>query len=87
MATSDKRIWLFGVFTACPLNDVVKDCTFRKYREMTSFQRWNYLESLSDEEVDNLIMLHKNCIKARISGKSKFCSAKLNEHSIGRKML
>jgi len=82
MTEYDKKIWLFGVFTACPLSDGIKDCLFQKYRSMSPATRWSYLESLSEKEVDDFIKYHKKCLSHRISGKRKECSFRLKDKKI-----
>lgn len=74
MTEDDKKVWLFGVFTACPLSDAVKECIFQKYRKLNARERWSYIESMSEKEVNEYIKQHMACLNYRISSEQNICS-------------
>lgn len=73
MTSSEKKVWLFGVFSACPLNNPLKGCPFEEYRKQTALKRWEYIDSLSDIEVNDYIQHHRECLYKREFEKQKFC--------------
>lgn len=73
MKARDRKIWLFGVFSACPLKVVLEGCPFEEFRKWPPLERWEYINRLSEEEVNTLIMQHKNCLYKRESGNQTHC--------------
>ena len=65
MDLSEKRIWVFGVANACPLNSPVETCLFKQICEMPVAGRWVYINELSEVELDHLIEQHKKCLYER----------------------
>jgi hypothetical protein len=61
----EKKTWVFGVANACPLNYPLNTCLFKQISEMPVVGRWNYINKLSEEELDNLIEKHKRCLFER----------------------
>jgi hypothetical protein len=62
---SEKRIWIFGVANACPLNSPLDTCPFKDIREKTLAERWKYITELSENQIDALITNHKKCLFER----------------------
>lgn len=75
MKAREKKIWLFGVFSACPLKYVLEGCPFEEVRKKSALERWEYIEKLTDEEMDALILHHKNCLIKRERMEVKRCPA------------
>jgi hypothetical protein len=61
----DKKIWLFGIFCACPLNNSIRSCPFNAVRKLPLSERWHIIEGLSEDEVQSLITTHTTCLNAR----------------------
>jgi hypothetical protein len=61
----DKKIWLFGIFCACPLNSSLKSCPFNAIRKLPLSERWHIIEGLSEDEVQSLITTHTTCLYVR----------------------
>jgi hypothetical protein len=70
---NEKRIWLFGVFSACPLTNAQLGCQFAEFRKLSALERWEYIEALSEAEVDEYIIHHQTCLYNRVKGLQKFC--------------
>ena len=66
MELSDKRIWLYGLLVACPEVESLCDCPFEKYRKLTLEERLKTVEELSEEEVDEIIKHHNQCLLRRV---------------------
>lgn len=73
MKISEKKIWLFGVFSACPLKYPLDDCVFKDFRKLSSLERWEFIDKLSEAEVDEYINYHRECIYKREMGNKNFC--------------
>ncbi len=69
----EKKIWLFGVFCACPLNYPLNDCIFKEFRKLSALEKWEYVDSLSETEVDAYISHHRECLYKRELGIQKLC--------------
>jgi len=69
----EKKIWLFGVFSACPLEYALKGCPFEEVRKKSALERWEHIEQLTEEEMDVLILHHKSCIYKREQLELKKC--------------
>jgi hypothetical protein len=63
--TDEKRIWLFGVVNACPLNVPLDICPFNEIRNKPVTVRWKFVCDLSDVEVDSFIDKHLDCLYKR----------------------
>jgi len=67
MKLTYKRTWLFGVLIACPLHKPLDSCPFSYLRYNPRRIQFEYIESLSNSEVETLIHYHKDCFLQRIS--------------------
>jgi hypothetical protein len=65
--TYEKKIWLFGVFRSCPLKMPLHTCPFNKLRKEALINRWNHVETLSVNEIGELICYHKKCLLGRVT--------------------
>lgn len=83
MKANEKKIWLFGVFSACPLKVALEGCPFEKYRKQSPLERWEYIEGLTEEEVDALILHHKKCLYKRESKGQTKCQPLKNFKETG----
>lgn len=61
----EKKFWLFGVINACPLNSELDTCQFKSARKKPAAERWNTVAGFSDGQLDNLITIHRNCVRER----------------------
>jgi len=76
----EKKIWLFGVFTTCPLKVTLESCPFKKFRQLSAINRWSYINGLNVSEIDDYIKLHKGCLFEReLTGKktNRFSDGKI----------
>ncbi len=67
MKLTCKRTWLFGVLIACPLYKSLESCPFSYLRYNPRKIQLEYIERISDGEVEYLIRYHKDCFLQRIS--------------------
>lgn len=73
MKAKEKKIWLFGVFSACPLKYALEGCPFEEVRKKSALERWEHIDNLTDAEVDALIFHHKHCLVKRERMELKKC--------------
>ena len=66
MELSDKKIWLYGLFYACPEGKPLVDCPIEKYRSLPEKEKIIILENLTEEEVEEIIKHHNQCLLRRI---------------------
>ena len=66
MELTDKKIWLFGLFVACPEGEPMPDCPLEKYRSLQVKEKLTILEKLSEEEVEEIINHHHQCVLRRV---------------------
>jgi hypothetical protein len=67
----EKRIWLFGVANACPLNSPCDSCPFTVIRNKTVTERWKYISDMPEDQVESLISHHLKCSYDREMKKSE----------------
>ena len=79
MEAREKKIWLFGVFSACPLKFALEGCPFEEVRKRSALERWEYIDRLTEAEMDALIFHHKACLyqRERMNLKKCHCLNKL----------
>jgi len=66
MELSDKKIWLYGLFVACPEGKPLPDCPLEKYRSLPAKKKFALLEQFSEEGVEEIIKHHHKCVLRRI---------------------
>jgi hypothetical protein len=69
--SKEKKLWLFGIFCACPLKTPLKSCPFDPIRKLPLTERWKILNNLSDDEVSSLIKTHSTCLYNRELARSR----------------
>ena len=63
---SDKKIWLYGLLVTCPEGKLLPDCPLEKYRDLSYSDRLSTLENFTEEEVEQIIKHHYQCLRRRI---------------------
>jgi hypothetical protein len=66
MKLTDDKIWLYGLFVACPEGTPLPDCPVEKYRSLPDKKKITILENLSEKEVENIIKHHHKCLLRRV---------------------
>ena len=67
MKPTDKRVDIYGLFFGCPEIHPLQDCPFAPLRKHSAIEKINILEKLADENVDELLLDHHNCLSNRIN--------------------
>lgn len=62
---NEKRILLFGVLNACPLNNPDDSCPFGEIRKKPVNDRWRFVNELPENEVESLLTIHKRKLYQR----------------------
>lgn len=66
MELTDKKIWLYGLFVACPEGNPLPDCPLEQYRSLPDKEKIKILENFSEEEVEEIIKHHHKCVFRRV---------------------
>lgn len=62
----DDRTMLFGLLIECPFKECTEVCPLKEKRESLSLkEKAEYVESLSDEEIEKILDYHRECLKLR----------------------
>lgn len=62
----DKRIWIKGLTLECPLGQALEDCPLNALRHLPVAQMNMAINNLSDEQVDSIVDIHKQCYQVRL---------------------
>lgn len=57
---------LYGLAFACPYYDRQDDCPLKEVERLSSREKVNWINSLSQDRKQNLVKKHKTCSKTRI---------------------
>ena len=60
-----KRVWAKGLIVECPLGDALEDCPLNEIRKLPLRERLQIIKKMSDEELDEAIAHHEQCLKNR----------------------
>ena len=63
----DKRIWVKGLVVQCPLHTALEDCPLNALRHLPLAQMNAAINRLSDEQIDAIVDIHRQCFHERIS--------------------
>ncbi|MFO7827572.1 MAG: hypothetical protein R6V23_03025 [Bacteroidales bacterium] len=66
MELSDEKIWLYGLLIACPQGKPLSDCPLEQYRIGSNKDRLTILENFTEEQVEEIIKLHNDCLLSRV---------------------
>jgi len=66
-STPDKRILIErvgGLSISCPLDDCKSvGCPFNRIRKLDSWERFEWVKTLSEKEANNLLSCHSDCLE------------------------
>jgi len=62
-----RRVWLKGLVISCPLNKALEDCPANEIRKLPLPERMAFVDNLTDQQVDETLTHHKNCLAERES--------------------
>lgn len=63
----DKRIWIKGLTLECPLGIPDRDCPLNALRPLPVTQMNKTINSLTDEQVESIFKIHRQCYKDNIN--------------------
>lgn len=66
MELSEEKIWLYGLFVACPQGTPLLNCPLKKFRSLPDLDKWNALNKLTNEETHDIISHHNKCLLRRV---------------------
>jgi len=66
MELTDTKIWVYGLLVACPQGKPLSDCPLEKYRIGSNKDRLNVLEKFTEEQVEEIIKHHNQCLFRRV---------------------
>lgn len=67
----NKRIWIKGLTLECPLGQALHDCPLNALRHLPVAQMNNTINNLSDQQVDSIVSIHKQCYHERLKAIQK----------------
>jgi len=65
LTTEHKRTWVKGLLIACPMGTALDDCPARDLRAMEIEKRLITVDTMTPEQVEEVIVHHKQCLKKR----------------------
>ena len=65
LSIEHKRIWVKGLMIDCPLGTPVDDCPARDLRTLPIGKRMIAVDTMTPEQVEEVIVHHKKCLKER----------------------
>ena len=60
-----KLIWVEGLLIECPFGNPLSDCPAIELRKLSIQERLRVAEQLTENELDEIIIHHKNCLNKR----------------------
>lgn len=72
MKAEHKRIWVKGLLIDCIFGESLDKCPAKNLRLLPIEDRMDRADSLSEEELDNIIEFHKECVGKRHGKKPDF---------------
>lgn len=67
LSIEHKRIWIKGLLIDCPMGTAADDCPARDWRTMPIEKRLIVVDTMTNEQVEEVIVFHKQCLKNRES--------------------
>ncbi|NQU84368.1 MAG: hypothetical protein HQ541_01280 [Mariniphaga sp.] len=65
MEITDRKLWLFGLLIDCPMGNPLPECPANKYRHLSVTEKLDFVNSLSTEQIEDLLNIHKECLEKR----------------------
>jgi hypothetical protein len=66
MELSDEKIWIYGLYVACPEGKPLLDCPLERYRSLPDTKKIAIVENLSQNEVKEIFKHHNQCLLHRV---------------------
>ncbi|MDP6543028.1 MAG: hypothetical protein QGH60_03500 [Phycisphaerae bacterium] len=65
LSIEHKRTWVKGLLIECPMGTAADNCPARDLRTMPIPKRLIAVDSMTDEQVEEVVVFHKQCLKRR----------------------
>ena len=65
LSIEHKRTWVKGLLIDCPMGTALDDCPARDLRKMSIEKRLITVDAMTPEQVEEVIVYHKQCLKKR----------------------
>ncbi len=65
LALLTKRTWVLGLIVDCPLEKTLDTCSMKEIRRLPLEERVELVKAMDEYQLQEIIMLHKQCLKAR----------------------
>jgi len=65
LSIEHKRTWVKGRLIDCPMGTAMGDCPARDLRTMPIEKRLIVVDSMTNEQVEEVIVYHRQCLKKR----------------------
>lgn len=65
LSPQNRVIWVKGLMIECPLYSALPECPLQKYRGMPINEKFHIVDNMSDEEINQVIQYHKQCLGDR----------------------
>lgn len=60
-----RRVWLKGLVISCPFNRALDNCPANEIRKLPLAERMDFVDTLTNQQVDETLEHHKNCLAER----------------------
>jgi len=65
LSIEHKRTWVKGLLLECPMGAATDDCPARDFRSMPIEKRLIVVDTMTPQQVEEVIVYHKQCLKKR----------------------
>ena len=65
MNINDRKLWLFGLLLECPMGEPLQGCPVNSLRSLAIQEKLNYLETLSETQINKILEEHTLCLENR----------------------
>ncbi len=65
LSIEHKRTWVKGLMIDCPMGEATDDCPARDLRTMPIEKRLIVVDSMTPQQIEEVIVFHKQCLKKR----------------------
>jgi len=67
LSIEHKRTWVKGLMIDCPMGTATDDCPARDLRTMPIEKRLIVVDTMTPQQIEEVIVYHKQCLKERES--------------------
>ena len=65
MSREKKNVWVMGLSVGCPMRGRTPGCPCHRFESIGLGETVRVVESLTDEEIDDILITHRVCLEER----------------------